>query len=446
MMNTYKYKALIFIGLLLLLSLNCKKETLQLPPTVTTSPASNITSTSASCGGAVGFLDEPGIITRGVCWSTNRNPTINDNKSSDGMGSGTFTSVLTGLLPGTIYYIRAYGTNSVGTGYGNQITIKTLTSLPTITTITVSQITSNSVSSGGNITNDGGVMIEARGICWSKKQNPTILNKKINAGTGEGSFEITITGLLPGTTYYLRSFATNDLGTSYGNELTISTLAVQGFSGSFTDPRDGHIYNWIKIGSQVWMTENMAYLPSINGNLIASSSTLPLYYVYNYQGKELAIAKANVNYSIYGALYNWPAAVMACPEGWHLPGDEEWEQLAQYISDQIGPFRKFNDDWDDLGIHLKTEGSLGVRDGLWRSGGDPYLEGTDDFGFSGIPGGYYPKDEFFFGLGSSGNWWSSTENTSTNAYARSLNCNYRDFFRGSIDKANGFSVRCIRNN
>lgn len=443
-MNSYKNKILIFIGLLLFLSLNCKKETIQLPPTVITAPVSKITSTSANCGGTVGVLDESGIINRGVCWSTNRNPTINDNKSIDGMGSGTFISILTGLLPGTIYYIRAYGTNSAGTGYGNQITIKTLTSLPTITTIAVSQITTNSVSSGGNITNDGGVLIKARGICWSKKQNPTILNKKINAGTGEGSFEITITGLLPGTTYYLRSFATNNIGTSYGNLLTISTLAVQGFSGSFTDPRDGHIYNWITIGSQVWMTENLAYLPAINGRS-SRSYELPCYYIYNYGGKDLTEAKANVNYPIYGALYNWPAALTACPEGWHLPGDEEWEQLAQYISDQKGPYVKSNDDWLEVGGHLKAEGNLRDSTGLWSIVSDND-EGTDDFGFSGLPGGYNDEMNIFSGDGWSGNWWSSTENIISKALARSLQRGgYNEFYRGSIYKGTGFSVRCIRN-
>jgi hypothetical protein len=94
-------------------------------PTLQTSPASSITALSASSGGNV--VDGHAIVTeRGVCWSTSANPTISDNRTIDGIGCGTFTSSLTGLTANTIYYIRAYATNSVGTGYGNEVSFTTL--------------------------------------------------------------------------------------------------------------------------------------------------------------------------------------------------------------------------------------------------------------------------------------------------------------------------------
>jgi formylglycine-generating enzyme required for sulfatase activity len=96
--------------------------------------------------------------------------------------------------------------------------------LATLTTIIVSSITSTTAISGGNITNDGGGSITARGVCWSTSQNPTIaLTTKTNNGTGTGSFTSSLTGLTPGTTYYVRAYATNSAGTAYGNQQTLTT-------------------------------------------------------------------------------------------------------------------------------------------------------------------------------------------------------------------------------
>jgi hypothetical protein len=173
--------------------------------TLTTTAASAIAGTTATSGGSITNDGGTVITSRGVCWSTSQNPTIAlSTKTSDGTGTGNFTSNITGLTPGTTYYLRAYATNSAGTAYGNQISFSTVTAvvLPTLTTTAASGITGTTASSGGNITSDGGGNINARGVCWSTVQNPTItLNTKTSDGTGTGNFTSSITGLSPGTTY-----------------------------------------------------------------------------------------------------------------------------------------------------------------------------------------------------------------------------------------------------
>lgn len=192
---------------------------------LSTTTVYSITSTTATCGGNI--TDDGGgtILSRGVCWNTSPNPTIANSKTTDGTGNGFFSSSLTGLTPGTIYYVRAYATNSAGTVYGTDISFTTLI-LPTLTTTSISAIASTSASSGGNITNDGGAPITARGVCWSITTNPTTNDSKTSNGTGTGTFTSSLTGLISGTTYYVRAYATNSIGTAYGTQLSFIAISI----------------------------------------------------------------------------------------------------------------------------------------------------------------------------------------------------------------------------
>jgi len=213
-------------GLLLPILLNCKKEAIKTAPTATISALTNITATSASSGGEITADGGATITARGVCWSTNQNPTTSDAKTSNQSGTGSFISSITGLIPGATYNVKAYATNSVGTGYSSQSTFTTLALAPILSTTDLSEVTSTTANSGGNITNDGGSAVTARGVCWSTSQNPTIADSKISSGTGSGSFTSAIMGLNPGATYYVRAYATNSIGTGYGNQITATATAI----------------------------------------------------------------------------------------------------------------------------------------------------------------------------------------------------------------------------
>ena len=200
-----------------------------IPTGVTTNTISSITQTTATSGGNISTDGGASVTSRGVCWSNiTSSPTITNSKTVDGIGTGTFTSSLTGLLTNTTYYVRAYATNSAGTAYGAYQIFKTSTAtIPSgITTTTISTITQTTASSGGSVTNDGGASITAKGVCWSSTtSSPTIFNSTTNDGSGNGSFTSSITGLTANTTYYVRAYATNSAGTAYGSATSFTTLA-----------------------------------------------------------------------------------------------------------------------------------------------------------------------------------------------------------------------------
>jgi hypothetical protein len=193
-------------------------------PQLETLPISEIGSTVAQGGGNITSDGGMSITSRGVCWSTISKPTIANSKTNDGTGTGLFVSNLSGLSPNRIYYVRAYASNSVRTAYGKEVSFVTLTALPSVTTSEITLINTTTVRGGGNVTNDGGASITARGVCWSLSENPTTVDNTTNDGTGSGAFISTLTGLSKTTTYYVRAYATNIEGTSYGNQVSFTTL------------------------------------------------------------------------------------------------------------------------------------------------------------------------------------------------------------------------------
>ncbi len=200
------------------------------PTLGSTTVATTITATNAVTGGQITSSGGVPIISMGVCWSTSPNPTITNSTTFNGSGTFnnpiTFSSRITGLNTSTLYYVRAYATNGVGTSYGNQISFTTssILTLPTLTTTDLSLITASSATSGAIMYSDGGADVTARGVCWNNLPNPTTANAKTTDGTGFGSFTSNLTGLTGNTIYYLRSYATNSVGTAYGNELIFRTL------------------------------------------------------------------------------------------------------------------------------------------------------------------------------------------------------------------------------
>ena len=193
-------------------------------PTLTTSSVSSITSTSVNSGGNISSDGGAAVSARGLVYATTSNPTLVNTVLVIGSGTGSFSGTLTGLTPNTTYYVRAYATNSAGTGYGNEISFQTLpVAVPTLVTTDASGITQTTVTSGGTISNDGGANVTERGIVYGTSINPTTSNTKVTSGSGTGSFSVNVTALTPNTTYYIRSYAINSAGTGYGNNITFQT-------------------------------------------------------------------------------------------------------------------------------------------------------------------------------------------------------------------------------
>lgn len=166
---------------------------------------------------------------KGICWSTEPNPDINDindfKTTINAGGLGVFSSNISGLISGTKYYVRAYATNEQGTGYGNEVSFTTL-SAPTVTTNAVTVYTHNSAECGGNVTSDGGKAITEKGICRAASETQPAEdcpNQTKHTETGTGPFTIPITDLTPNTKYYVRAYAVNDIGPGYGTWVNFKT-------------------------------------------------------------------------------------------------------------------------------------------------------------------------------------------------------------------------------
>lgn len=356
-------------------------------PTVSTSQMSSITYTTAISGGNISSDGGAAVTARGVCWGYSHYPTLADNFTSDAQGIGSFSSNLTNLNAGTTYYVRAYATNNIGTTYGNEISFTTnpLT-YPSVNTDTTIVINSNSATIGGEVTDDGGTAVIARGICWSTNQNPTLLNAHTVSGVGLGPFVETLTGLSANVNYYARAYATNTVGTTYGNIISFKTsisptdttiIPYQPWDSTGINPNDalpcfdnpivvdheGNIYHTVQIGIQCWMRENLRTTTSPStGTYIVTTNSMS-----SYVGKQARwFQNDSINYAPqnYGLLYNWCAAMDTfytgygetaapqqfsvgtmpllcinnnkhrgiCPEGWHIPNRSEWNALSNYLS------------------------------------------------------------------------------------------------------------------
>ncbi|MBR3492005.1 MAG: Omp28-related outer membrane protein [Bacteroidales bacterium] len=191
---------------------------------VTTSEPMLITAISAMGGGEVTTNDGTYILVKGLCWATHENPTTNEDFFQEAeSGVGTFSVSMTGLNISTTYYVRAYAVTSNGTVYGDQKTFTTRDGIPAVSTASVTSITGVTASCGGTVTDDGGLNVTARGVCWSTSQNPTVSDSHTTNGSGLGDFTSSITGLSLSTTYYVRAYASTSQGTAYGEEISFTT-------------------------------------------------------------------------------------------------------------------------------------------------------------------------------------------------------------------------------
>jgi uncharacterized protein (TIGR02145 family) len=206
------------------------------------------------------------------------------------------------------------------------------------------------------------------------------------------------------------------VGTLEQNGATVQELTDAGLIGTVADA-GGNEYKWVKIGSQIWMAENLRYLPSVVGPS-NESSTDPRYYVHGYDGTNIVDAKATANYINYGALYNWPAAMAGCPTGWHLPTNVEWTDLVNFLGGS-----------SVAGGKLKETGTT-----HWLA---PNTGATNETGYMALPGGCRLNSLWSY-LNDTGLWWSSEHYYFNMGYSNSTVGN------SIYDVKAGFSVRCVK--
>lgn len=429
-------------------------------PIVTTSIISTITLNSASSGGNVTSDGGDAVTTRGIVWNTTTSPTTNlTTKTTDGTGTGNFSSSITNLIPSNTYFIRAYATNSIGTGYGNELSFTTgAIVLPTVSTATITNSTTNSAVSGGNITTDGGGTITTRGVVWSTTQNPTIvLTTKTTDGSGLGSFISNMTTLAQNTTYYVKAYATNSAGTAYGNQVEFKTNASP-VTGTVTDA-DGNVYKTVQIGTQIWMAENLKTTKYCNGDVIPNVTNTT-------QWKNLTTGtylfpdnNSSLN-NTYGKLYNGYVVSdsrNACPCGWRVPTIADWTILGEYIGGSW--------DWNfylgeitygsaaQVASKIRSTGNIEDGTGLWIKSNYP---GNNSSGFNALPAGYanISQDALnldfikFHDRGRTAYWWSSTSPNFINNnldYVDVNNDPLQSIHLGYADKYVCKSIRCVKN-
>jgi len=297
---------------------------------------------------------------------------------------------------------------------------------PTVGEVQVSSITSSSAKCFCETKTDGGFSITKMGVCWSLSPNPTISNYIIEDNSGTLQINTYLINLSPGTTYYVRGYASNEIGMSYGTEKSFTTS-----NNTVTDV-DGNVYNTVTIGTQTWMRENLKTTRYRNADLIgtttpaildiSNSTTYPApKYQWAYAGNE-------INVATYGRLYTWHAATDSrniCPTGWHVPTDTEWTTLITFLGGQYV-----------AGGKLKEAGTA-----HWLS---PNAGATNSSGITALPGGSRANDGTFDYVGNVGVWWCSTEYSTIDAMHLNMSYIVSSVSNYNRNKTFGLSVRCLR--
>jgi uncharacterized protein (TIGR02145 family) len=303
--------------------------------------------------------------------------------------------------------------------------------IPTVTTASVTAVTSNSATTGGDVTQDGGTPVTARGVAYGTSATPTTSGTITTDGTGTGVFTSTLTGLMPSTTYYVRAYATNSVGTAYGTDVSFITTAIPTFScgTSTVSDVDGNNYNTVQIGTQCWTQSNLKVSKYRNGDSITTglsnstwaSTTNGAFAIYN---------NNPLNDSLYGKLYNHYAVMDTrgmCPTGWHVPTDGEWSVLENF-----------------LGGYILSENAAemlkGPAQGDWNR---PNSGVTNSTGFTALPGGLRYGFGAFANIGGYSGFWSSS-NTGLDAWNRGLVAGRHPIERSNYSRNNGFSIRCLK--
>jgi uncharacterized protein (TIGR02145 family) len=296
---------------------------------------------------------------------------------------------------------------------------------PIITTIPVTEVSYTAAISGGDVTSEGGAFVTGRGICWNTSPNPELINSwTIESGT-LGIYKSVLVDLIPNTTYYVRAYANNATGTGYGGDMSFTTKDY----GSVADV-DGNIYKTADIGFQVWMAENLKTTKYQNGDLIGTTTPItldisdqstPKYQWDNYNGNETDV-------STYGRLYTWFTVTDSrgiCPTGWHVSSDVELEELITFLGGDI-------------------EAGSKLKEAVWSHWLPSDIYGTNESGFSALPGADRDIHGNFQLNGYKSKYWTSQELDETKSLFWSLSGKNNAVASDYTDKGSGLSIRCVK--
>jgi uncharacterized protein (TIGR02145 family) len=415
---------------------NSTFTTLTTPTISATASAISITSSTATIGGTITADGGAAVTARGVVYGTTTGSATFSVTS--GTGTGTYTIGLTGLSPATTYFVRSFATNSVGTVYGTETNFTTIAIAPTLTTSAVSSITKYAASAGGTITSNGGSVITASGICWSTTSTPTTSNSKTTDGTTNGTFTSTITGLTAGTTYFVRAYATNAIGTSYGANQSFTTLS--------TPPSQTSVL----IGTQRWTDKHLNVANYRNGDPITYAANAAQWAAANAAGEGaytyLKYASGDGG-ATYGKLYNWYAVNSSkglAPEGYHVPTVAEWITLRNTQPLNGTTLKSNTNDWSASFNNVNNFITY-IPDANYSN-----YNGTNSTGFNALPAGS------IFPNGTNGNYgssslWTATPDGSDATKAEWMYFHSTYFYVGkdccfTYEKGNGMSVRLVKDN
>lgn len=403
-------------------------------PKVTTIEISEVSGESARISGIINSDGGIPIIERGLYWDTIPTPELNGNKVKSGDGIGEFNVIVNNLKKGTLYYVRLYAENEIGTAFGE---IKSFSTNDIPSLLTTCEITPGSTIAkiGGSIITNGGSEVIERGVYFSKSPDPALGGTKTTIDTDNDIFSITKNNLEYNNVYYAVSYAINDVGEGLGNSIEFLVSDVTGFISDI----DGNSYKTVLIGDQWWMAANLSVTRFNDGSSLIKEESFsswlenenPAYCWFN--NDEIT------NRNPYGAMYNAYAIESnknICPSGWHIPSDDEWKILESILGMP-------DNELDNLGYRGTLEGGKLKETGTthWKT---PNTAASDEFGFSAIPGGMRSPNNDFVSFGNAGFYWTSSTNELGDFYRRLLYYEESRIHRSTSPHNTGLSIRCVK--
>lgn len=354
------------------------------------SEVSSVTFNSAKCSFVLNDANNEIVVEQGLCWEITPKPTTINKKIAVSLGTGNFPINLTNLIPNQTYFVRPFvRLNSGVTMYGDEKKfITTAASAPKIVSTLLFSKTYNSASLRTVVTEEGAT-INSKGVCYGTISSPTITDSKTLNGSGSETYNSIISDLKPNIRYYLRSYATNELGTSYGIEqsfvLNLNVLGPTSKDGS------GNVYNSVQIGDQTWISKNLVTTKYMNGDDIPKITDQNTW-INTKNGAYCDFVNESAFANDYGHLYNFYSATdqrKLCPVGYHIPTKTEVQILIDFLGGPTG-----------AAIMLKEAGT-----NYWEKG-----FGNNLSGFSGRAGSWRGGDGiFYYWLKIGGAWfWTST--------------------------------------